>query len=332
MNQENIESIATQVAKILKEQLNLNNGSLDTPMQKIMDDFINFKRSIVTPKQLSTIKKIINRVTDSLGMKTARDVNPIKIQQAIIGFSSLADSTKNTYLTTVKAMSRWAFEMGMIPFDMLSVMKPIPKKKVVIVRRRRAMGEDEIAQLLSFALLRQDKNGFMNYFSYLGFLYTGARLEELRKIRFMDITLEDDLIMIKPGKNGDARIIPIHPILRKFIAFNYKPRSPERVFQIPRSFLERFKKDLDIAGIKRIDKIAGMLDVHAMRQTFSTLIDEVEESKQAVRLAYDTLSHKFKKPMRQSWDKYVENGFKFMELEIVNRIMTEKPCKQSTKS
>ncbi len=64
----------------------------------------------------------------------------------------------------------------------------------------------------------------------------------------------------------------------------------------------------------------------------ATLIDEVEESKQAVRLAYDTLSHKFKKPMSQSWDKYVENGFKFMELEIVNRIMTEKPCKQSTKS
>jgi len=286
----NVKSVALEVAKILNEQLHLTTGSLEKPIPEIKKAFLNAKVNLVSPDHIKSLDSHLTTILKSINARIAKDLHPAKIHHAIANLPNASDATKNHYLIAIKSMVKWAHEMGLIPFNMVSRLKPIPRNKMTFKRERRPLCEEEICRLLSASV--SVDNPFptrlqrRNNLAYLGFLYTGVRLEELRKIRLFDLNLVSDFINVLPGKNGEGRVIPIHPVLRDAInnrdhSHLYDQNDP--LFDIPRSFRDCLRLDLLQAGIVVKNSLGHVVDVHSLRHTFATMLESHGANPKAIQ-------------------------------------------------
>jgi len=285
MTPKNVKSVALEVAKILNDQLHLTTGSLEKPIPEIKKAFLNAKMNVVSPDHLKALDSHLTTILQSINAKTAKDLYPAKISAAIANLPNASDATKNHYLVAIKSMVRWAHEMGLIPLNMVSRLKPIPRNKMKFKRERRALSQEEISKLLSVSLSRRTETGIRNHSAYLGFLYTGARLEELRRINIKHVSMENELIEILPGKNGEGRFIPIHPILMRSIKGTclFSPASEVSLFNIPRSFRDHLKADLKYGGTVIRNSDGRVVDVHSLRHTFATMLESHGANPKAIQ-------------------------------------------------
>jgi integrase/recombinase XerC len=153
----------------------------------------NLSRATINRRRVSL--SALARFADPVGVL---DVGPELLEDWIGTYRS--PETAHAYLADVKALFRWARRRDLVDRD--------PTDRVDSVQRPRSLprpiSEDNLARSLAAA---DDK---LRLVLLLGDL-AGLRRAEIAQLRGEDCTA--DSIVVRNGKGGKSRIVPMHPVL-----------------------------------------------------------------------------------------------------------------------
>jgi|GEM_PF-2273770 len=138
----------------------------------------------------------------------------------------------------------------------------------------RIADDDDLRRVLgALKYFHRHPNNTRDYALVMLFMYTGMRRGEAARLRVEDIDFDNRRITIVPGKNGEARVIPLHPTLAMAISgYLRRVRDTHRHNDLPELWLGR-----DVAlrpnGIDsvfhRVSNTAGLtiaLTTHQLRR------------------------------------------------------------------
>jgi len=197
---------------------------------------------------------------------------------------ALSPKTLNDYLNTANAFLNWMVRQGRIGCNPLcNVQKADTKGRQ---KQRRALTDDELERLLAIAGSRR--------LLYLTALYTGLRKCELAQLVWDDIHLESDRPFIharaSTTKNSKDAVIPLHPELAEELrgACPINGARSRLVFKVGTKPARALYRDLEAAGVAKVDELGRKVDFHALRHTFATNLARRGVSQ---RLAQELMRH-----------------------------------------
>lgn len=214
----------------------------------------------------SGVETVFENLMKECGWEHFKDVSPesfLAWRQA----QTKAPKTLNEYLGAARAFLKWLVRFGYLSHNPLANVEPV-RVQGRQKRTRRAYTPEEIQKLLGVAGER--------YPVYLMAVLTGIRRGELRKLRWMDLALDNPApvvtIRASVSKNHREARLPLHPDLVEALKTLRKAESkPEDlIFKglMPRT--PRFREDLKAAEIEWQDVGNGRLDFHSLRVTYCT--------------------------------------------------------------
>ena len=172
-------------------------------------------------------------------------------------------ATCNRYVSVIKASFTKAYEWGFIDEERLKIVRRVKKLKGE-VSRLRFLSKEEIEALLANCEPHLYPIVFMA-------LNTGMRKSEILNLKWSNIDLKHDLILLEKTKNGERREIPINQALKRVLLDLFtkrrldtdyvfiNPETGKRYTNIKRSFRTACKK----AGIRDFR-------FHDLRHTFAS--------------------------------------------------------------
>ena len=213
------------------------------------------------------------------------------------------NKTLNGYIDALKSLSTWCVDRDYLednPFKKLRLLDGRPQVE------RRALTIEEVAQLLATA--PPDRR-----ILYETALLSGLRANETRQLTMSHLDRKNGGIWLvaewTKGRRDCLQPLPdwfldrLHDYGRQNVATTlYEKHRSERfnvptepLFFVPQHTARSLNIDLKAAGIEKSTP-EGKIDFHALRTTFSTLLDEVgatEKTKEVLlRHAPATLAHK----------------------------------------
>ena len=186
-----------------------------------------------------------------------------------------------------------------------------PLIEAMTVRRGRNKGK-LLASVKPDAKDRLIRLGRERRLIYLTLLSTGLRKSELRSIRVHQVILNGDQpgidLLADDEKNSEGSYIPLRADvvdeLRKWLddrrreradqdvlKFNAGPedsRADELLFRVPDGLGKIFNKDIELAGIAKRDERGRVVDIHALRTTFCSML---QKAGVAPRVAQEAMRH-----------------------------------------
>lgn len=118
--------------------------------------------------------------------------------------------------------------------------------------------------------------------------HTGMRLETCARVSGSMINVDDNSLVISPGKTsrfGRSVYIPIHKKLLDYLKLNFEwsdvPFSVQAGFVSSQAFSMRFQKVIFSLGIK--DNSEGKASFHSIRSSFITRMDEAGIPRHAIQ-------------------------------------------------
>ena len=195
------------------------------------------------------------------------------------------EKTVDAYIETIKSFGSWCVERGYLadnPFQALRLLHGSPEVE------RRALTVEEITRLLGSVLL----DWLMLYATVL---LTGLRANEIRQLTVSHLDRKNPGIWLKAqwtkGRRTCLQPLPIW-LVERLIVYGQQnrvealydrhrsrrgnvPANP--LFFVPRNTARCLELDLKSANIEKVTD-EGKVDFHALRTTFSTLLDEVGAS------------------------------------------------------
>ncbi len=187
---------------------------------------------------------------------------------------------KNRY--ALRFFFAWAVEFG---FAKENIADHIPPKRIPRGGVKRALRKREAEILLD--AIRTNKRMSSNFSRLRGhaifatFLFAGLRRSELLKLELRDIDLQDNELLVRHGKGGKDRLIPIVPTLANILG-SYLESRQKRGYQTPFVFVALIDdKPMSLCSLDRLVKIARRASgikfhLHQLRHTFATLMLEGE--------------------------------------------------------
>lgn len=209
----------------------------------------------------------LQRFLDRTGVRRLADIRRDTVAEFLreIRANGKSARTVNQHQTTIVAFLNWCVErerLGRNPASRLKRLDESGDQR----RKRRAATEEELAALLAAAPLNRRT-------VYLVAAMTGLRRGELGKLVVSDVDLQARTLTVRRevSKNKTQAVVPLHSqvveVLRKHIPVT-AARSDKLFAFLPR--IQTFHRDLDAAGIARMDEQGRRLDLHALRTTFAT--------------------------------------------------------------
>jgi len=220
--------------------------------------------------------------------------------------------TRNSYREPMNTFCNWSVSKGFLRYNPFKKV-PKLREEVDVRHERRALTGEEIARLLKAAEERplhdvtaihrgphkgmakadvcdrakQDakRTGMERRLIYATLLYTGLRKNELASITCGQVLLDDRIphIYLKAvsAKSRKAAHLPLHPELTRQLKEWFvlkrqegKAASKDKLFQIPVALDKILNRDLAFAGIEKRDAMDRVIDVHALRHTYATILAE----------------------------------------------------------
>ena len=137
-----------------------------------------------------------------------------------IAAEPLAPATNRNRIALLKAACRWAWKQhNLTPID------PTARMQMPVVRNERHVYVNREEMLrLAIASDRADVRALIR----IAF-YTGMRLGEIQRA-----VLNGDVLVVDDTKNGERRVVPVHPRIRvclRFLPFTEKTITLQRAFQ-----------------------------------------------------------------------------------------------------
>ena len=261
---------------------------------------------------VSSTIKYVEKVCEECGFVRLRDLNPDvlitwlnkKVKQ------KMSARNVNAHRGALIHFAEWAEMFKRITFNPLRRI-PKMKEKLDKRHERRALTLDEIAKLLDAAekrplhektLVRTGGNsgqnlanvreeikeearllGFERKLIYAALIYTGLRKSELKSITVGQVFLNDKIphVVLKnqDSKNGEGGVLPLHPTLVTHLRdwFEIKKakgrcKPKDKLFNVYDSLCHVLNRDLVFAGIPKKDTLDRVIDVHALRHTHCTIL------------------------------------------------------------
>jgi integrase len=273
------------------------------PLKALYEMYIeHLKASGTTEKHRKEVKRCLNVVTTECGFQFLKDIcqPPVKEFINYKKASGLSDRTVNVYVDKLRYFCRWAVKNNLLvhnPFvDFVRL-----DEKTNRVREARSLTPEEVEKLLDAAyrrpLQKRKEAGFnklkaktIKKLTLLGerrraayalMLYTGLRVNETRQLVWADIDFEKRFLKVRPTttKNSRSATLPLHGYVIELL-IDWKKKHPDaepnqRILNIPASnssLLKVFNKDLEFAGIDKVDNFGRVVHIHALRHSFASLL------------------------------------------------------------
>ena len=158
-----------------------------------------------TPKTLNTDRSRIKYLNEFFGDKLLSSINPGMIEEFKITLEGkVSPATMNHYLKLLRAMFRKAEFWGYLvrsPFQGISFYREPPG-------RERVLAKEELEKLLPYC------NPTVRLAILIGY-FSGMRKGEILNLRWDDLDLRNGFITIRSTKSGEARTVPLNPVLAK---------------------------------------------------------------------------------------------------------------------
>lgn len=199
-------------------------------------------------------------------------------------------STCRSALSALRAFGRWCVRSALLAHD--------PTAPIVWPKQRkgkpRPLRVAEVRQLLTAIQVPDElppRDAWMwqrNRRAILLMLYAGLRISEAAALRWRDIDLDAELLMVIDSKNGDDRTIPLHPMLVSELRAS-SPGTPNQAVAgkqngsclTHKSLGHVFERWLPARGIRFAS--------HRLRHTFAT---KLLQSGADLRSVQELLGHK----------------------------------------
>ena len=254
------------------------------PLEEHLAVFIAGKeRTSSCPRYVKGLNACLSRLFSEAGWKLARDISSdsfARWQQR----QTRSAKTINEYIVAARSFTKWLRvhrkALAADPLESISAVSTVGRETF----SRRALSLDEIERLIAASGPRRP--------IYALAIYTGLRRNELRQLEWGDLKVAENgaylLVRASTTKNQKSNSIPLHPIAEKELgSMGGQHRETDQIFPIfPR--VPRFWKDLEAAGIERIDARGKKVDFHSLRMTFCTLLNV---SGANLRVAMEAMRH-----------------------------------------
>jgi integrase len=213
----------------------------------------------------STAKRLV-AIAAECGWKTVRDVTADSFM-VWRRSSHLKSKTKNDCLSDVRSFLQWLVEFGRCAANPL-IKVPRIKVKDDEEEKRRAFSWEEVERLF--------KRSGPRTIIYQTKLFCGLRRGELAELKWGDVFVDrggETFLKLRASttKNGKTTPQPVPDWLAQLLQ-KHRPASiklSDPIFPIiPR--MPRFLKDLDAAGIPRVDERGHVSKFHSLRHTLGT--------------------------------------------------------------
>jgi integrase len=265
----------------------------------------------VSPKHRAETLRRLRAVLDGAGVRTLGDLSPGGVERFLSGLGDGAGArTRNTYLASVRAFSRWCLRSRRQGDDPLAAMSPAAG---AARRQRRALTDDELARLFLAARerplreamtvrtgarrghqvgrlravvrARLERLGWERALMYRTLVWTGLRRGELAALRVRHLILDGPrprlTLPAHDTKNREEASLPLRADLvgelRAWIAAAQKT-DDDHLFTVPKELVKILKRDLALAGIAYKDGHGRTVDVHSLRYTTATLLSRAKVS------------------------------------------------------
>ena len=232
-----------------------------------LKDFLgDLRRRGKSDKYLANLEYRVGELTKSCHWSTVKDITADSFQTGSRQNDGLAAKTMNDYLEAVRCLLGWLIKNGRAQCNPLQT---VEKVKVVEdkTRQRRAFTTAEFCRLLD-AVPKNRKA------IYLMAIHTGLRRSELAGLKPSDIHLNAVVPFVQvrasTTKNGKAVTMRLHQdVVVALRDLGSTGSSDEPIFShFPR--IERFRRDLKLAGVQYRDDAGRVADFHSLRKTFCT--------------------------------------------------------------
>jgi len=239
---------------------------------------------IASPSTIYDYKKELIRFYDFLSSKNILDINLISTRIVRQYFyhakekRGLGSATISKIIATVKSFFNYLEE------EDITIKNPtrkirVPKKINRIPSVMSKYEVDLIIRSVDFAPLRCRRNALRDKLILSLLYYTGIRKSELLGLNWTDINLSKSSVIIRRGKGGKDRLIPLHKEVTRLLDQYLDKRLPLKTDALiigeqgrrmcKCSFVNLLKMYFALSGLKRKGYTA-----HSFRHSFATHLIE----------------------------------------------------------
>ncbi|GHC13906.1 hypothetical protein GCM10007047_34010 [Cerasicoccus arenae] len=209
----------------------------------------------------------IERLVKECKWRFAKDVTTDSFSNWRSKQTRFAPKTLNDHLDAISSLMNWMVESERIAANPIHKVKKVDKRGRQA--KRRAFTDDEFEKLLTTANPNRRQ-------VYLTAAYTGMRKGELIALVWGDCHLDGERPYISARavttKDSKDATIPLHVRLAAEL-INARPDDANDntpVFPFMKDISHAIRRDIERAGLVRIDTMGRKLDFHALRYTFAT--------------------------------------------------------------
>lgn len=228
-------------------------------LRDVVEIFLQDKEVYCAAKTVDNYREHLDRFL-KFAPEALEDLSPGIIRKYIIQLRDMnvRNVTINTYLRTVKVFARWLFDEGYLDTNVTKGVKlPRPDPKI-----KKPLSADEVKTIIQELYSPRDR------IILRLMLDAGLRESEVCNLKYSDLDLENNLIMIRNSKFNRNRIVPMCPRLKLWLNY-YKSGSEYIILDKsgnpikPEAIKQLFSKLKKRTGIDRIH-------AHLCRHTFAT--------------------------------------------------------------
>jgi len=239
---------------------------------------------IASSSTIYDYNKELIRFFDFLSLRNILDINLISTRIVRQYFyhakekRGLGQSTISKIIATIKSFFNYLEEEEIIAKNPTRKIR-VPKKICRIPSVMSKYEVDLIIKSVDFAPLRCRKNNIRDKLVISLLYYTGIRKSELLNLNWTDINLSKSTLIIRRGKGGKDRLIPLHKEVTRLLDKYLDKRLPLKTEALiigeqgrrmcKCSFVNLLKMYLAISGLKRKGYTA-----HSFRHSFATHLVE----------------------------------------------------------
>jgi site-specific recombinase XerD len=255
-------------------------------MRNYIDSFLAYMKTekIASPSTIYGYRKEIGKFIDYVILINITEINLISTSTIRQYFyyskenRGLCQSSISKIIATIKSFFNYLEEEEIIIKNPARKIK-VPKKIYRIPSVMSKYEVDLIIKSIDFAPLRCRKNNVRDKLVLSLLYYTGIRKSELLNLNWTDINLSKSFIIIRRGKGGKDRLIPLHKEVTRLLDLYLEKRLPLKTEALiigeqgrrlcKGSFVNLLKMYFAISGLKRKGYTA-----HSFRHSFATHLVE----------------------------------------------------------
>jgi len=255
-------------------------------MRNYIDSFLSYMKieKIASPSTIYSYNKEIGKFLDYLNYINISDINLISTRTVRQYFyyakenRSLCQSSISKIIAIIKSFFNYLEEEDITVKNPTRKIK-VPKKINKIPSVMSKYEVDLIIRSVDFAPLRCRKNNVRDKLVLSLLYYTGIRKSELLNLNWTDINLSKSFIIIRRGKGGKDRLIPLHKEVTGLLDQYLEERLPLKTDALiigeqgrrmgNCSFVNLLKMYFALSGLKRKGYTA-----HSFRHSFATHLVE----------------------------------------------------------